>query len=235
MFGNYLNYYGYRSKNSVIDPRLTHLSPALFTDKNILDIGCNAGVMTLDLTLLFEPKSVVGIDLDPSLIRKANQSLYLRSSYLSPSSCDDKTDQDLILDYFPLSCSREIGILPYTSSLPVTFHTSDFMFAPTGPQYDTLLALSITKWIHLNHGDAGILSFFQKCYDSLKAGGSLVVEPQAWDTYKKKLSKELSETFNALQIRPEGFQEVLEKIGFRLVETIKGDAGFNRPLYVYAK
>jgi hypothetical protein len=44
---------------------------------------------------------------------------------------------------------------------------------------------SITKWIHLNGGDEGLLSFFRKIYAVLKAGGLLLLEPQGWEGYAK--------------------------------------------------
>lgn len=50
-----------------------------------------------------------------------------------------------------------------------------------------LNSFSITKWIHLNHGDAGLLAFFKRIFDSLKldSGAKLVLEPQHWDSYAK--------------------------------------------------
>jgi hypothetical protein len=44
---------------------------------------------------------------------------------------------------------------------------------------------SITKWIHLNGGDRGIISFFRKIYAVLKAGGLLLLDPQDWEGYAK--------------------------------------------------
>ena len=49
----------------------------------------------------------------------------------------------------------------------------------------------MTKWIHLNHGDAGLLSFFRKVLASLEPGGLFVLEPQPWESYKKKLFTEV--------------------------------------------
>ncbi len=53
-------------------------------------------------------------------------------------------------------------------------------------EYDFVLALSITKWIHLNNGDEGIKRFFKKIYLNLNINGSLLLEPQSWTSYKKK-------------------------------------------------
>ena len=53
-------------------------------------------------------------------------------------------------------------------------------------KYDVILALSITKWIHLNWGDDGIKTFFQKVHSSLRDGGCFILEPQPFDSYKRK-------------------------------------------------
>jgi 7SK snRNA methylphosphate capping enzyme len=47
-------------------------------------------------------------------------------------------------------------------------------------------SLSVTKWIHLHHGDDGIRSFFYKVYASLRAGGRFILEPQSWSSYARK-------------------------------------------------
>jgi hypothetical protein len=43
---------------------------------------------------------------------------------------------------------------------------------------------SITMWIHLNHGDDGLLDCLQRSAALLNPTGSLVVEPQPWKCYK---------------------------------------------------
>lgn len=42
----------------------------LFLDKTILDIGCNKGVITIQVAELLNPKSILGIDIDSKLISK---------------------------------------------------------------------------------------------------------------------------------------------------------------------
>ena len=53
-------------------------------------------------------------------------------------------------------------------------------------EYDVILALSLTKWIHLNWGDAGIKRFFQKVYAHLRPGGRFIVEPQPFSSYSRR-------------------------------------------------
>ena len=46
-----------------------------FCSKKCLDIGCNSGHITLELARLFNPSSILGIDIDPKLTEKAQQKL----------------------------------------------------------------------------------------------------------------------------------------------------------------
>lgn len=57
------------------------------------------------------------------------------------------------------------------------------------PEYNVILALSLTKWIHLNWGDAGLKRLFQRCYKNLMPNGKLILEPQDIKTYGKRARK----------------------------------------------
>lgn len=56
----------------------------------------------------------------------------------------------------------------------------------TQSQYDVIVALGITKWIHLNYGDAGLKRCFLRMFQQLRPGGCLILEAQKWGSYRKK-------------------------------------------------
>lgn len=75
--GNYNRYFGCGSLNQNIDVRLKVLQDHshLFANKDVLDIGCNVGLLTIALAQHFLPKSIVGIDIDRKLIDIAENKL----------------------------------------------------------------------------------------------------------------------------------------------------------------
>ncbi|KAF7761700.1 hypothetical protein Agabi119p4_9692 [Agaricus bisporus var. burnettii] len=105
--------------------------------------------------------------------------------------------------------------------------------------YDIVLALSITKWIHLNQGDDGLVAFFRKIHTVLHKHGHLILEPQPWESYAKarRMSEHLRATYQTLQLRPSNFSTTLNDIGFELVKTLgeTGEGGFRRSIDLYVK
>ncbi|KAF8838936.1 Bin3-domain-containing protein [Paxillus ammoniavirescens] len=264
----YGNYHGYYTKRpSIRDPRLALLLPTFFTGKHVLDIGCNEGWVTCEIAQLWGARRVVGVDIDDALVRaawKRRRSLwslqFLRAK--PPREAEDrKTSKRIRLesdsefdddsfDYFPVSCEQSHGPLPIPGNTTeehafphnVTFRAVDWVTEDSTsdePNYDVVLAFSITKWIHLNHGDDGIKKFFIRVYSNLKQGGVFILEPQAWDTYGKarRMDQRLKDNAKGLKVRPDGFSDILQGLGFGPPQHLgsPGEGGFHRPVDLYIK
>lgn len=127
----------------------------------------------------------------------------------------------------------------------VTFQRENFVQNWQAPEdkYHTILCLSVTKWIHLNWGDDGLITLFVKAWKLLKPGGILILEPQPWNSYYKNrhVSEVAKTNYHKIKFRPEDFQALLlDKIGFRMAEDISSSlsgykAGFDRQILAFWK
>ncbi|CAD7012704.1 unnamed protein product [Ceratitis capitata] len=110
-------------------------------------------------------------------------------------------------------------------------------------QYDLILCLSVTKWIHLNFGDAGLKMAFKRMFNQLRPGGKLILEAQNWASYKKKknLTPEIYNNYRNIEFFPNKFHEYLlsSEVGFSHSYTLGVprhlSKGFCRPIQLYAK
>lgn len=73
-YGNYCKYYGYRNP-SCEDGRLRVLKPEWFQGRDVLDLGCNVGHLTLSIACKWGPSRMVGLDIDARLIHSARQNI----------------------------------------------------------------------------------------------------------------------------------------------------------------
>ncbi|CAK5268640.1 unnamed protein product [Mycena citricolor] len=190
------NYHGYYAKRpSIRDPRLEVLPTALFAGKCVLDVGCNEGWVSCEVAQIHAARKVVGVDIDDALIRAAWRKRRTVWSTQGPapslpsdgssSSRKRKREEDapaVLADYFPASCVHSVGPLPIPDSSPeifphnVAFRTADWVneaIPEDAEGYDVVVAFSITKWIHLNGGDDGLIRFFERAASVLKPGGFL--------------------------------------------------------------
>ena len=69
---------------------------------------------------------------------------------------------------------------------PLTLHPQgnyvldrDELVEAQKPEYDVVLCLSLTKWVHLNWGDEGLKRMFRRIYLHLRPGGILVLA-ESW-------------------------------------------------------
>ncbi|KAB1200581.1 putative RNA methyltransferase At5g51130 [Morella rubra] len=211
------------------DPRLKVLKKEWFEDKDCLDIGCNSGIMTILIAKNFHCRSILGIDIDSNRIEDAYwhlkkfvrmahaQKMHLKASKLEVSRSADA--MELSVTASPSKETKEISSPLMERDLfgRVSFQQENFVQSRWQPEkhYDTILCLSVTKWVHLNWGDEGLITLFSKVWRLLLPGGVFVLEPQPWKSYENN--------------------RLVSEIGFRRVEDVTcslsgSKTGFNRPI-----
>lgn len=100
-------------------------------------------------------------------------------------------------------------------------------------RYDIILALSVTKWIHIQHHDIGIRRFFARIASCLSPDGILILEQQGYKSYKQTLKVTAPDStarrnFYALCVMPDDFPWILSvELGLKGPYRIrdKGDNG----------
>ncbi|XP_006833420.2 probable RNA methyltransferase At5g51130 isoform X1 [Amborella trichopoda] len=247
VYGNYKSYYGYRVDHSLSEePRMKVMKKEWFEDKDCLDIGCNQGFMTISIAMKFFCRSMVGIDIDQNLVERAKRNLQriaaTKSAITSLEPCEAESSKGTE----SLELSKDQPTLKGTDLIEsVKFRKENVLekLQPCSPEYDTILCLSVTKWIHLNWGDSGLIALFAKMWHLLRPGGILVLEPQPWVSYqrKRRVSERAAANFKDILMKPCYFPEILlDKIGFRHMENATNNlqgsvVGFNRPIFVFRK
>jgi 7SK snRNA methylphosphate capping enzyme len=219
-YGNYRSYYSFRAGSTgstadadQLDGRLALLDPTLFARKTVLDIGTNAGKVALDVVRHLGAGRAVGVDIDPLLIDDANENAAKLAAGVNAHQ----------IDFFEANVMQ-----------PGWF---DVEREPRLAGIDVVTLFSITKWLHLHNGDAGMRRLFSSLFAFLPPGGVLIVEPQEYANYARaaKKNKDLRETFRSLEMRPP-FDAELREVGFGLeTRTEREEGGFSRPLLVWRK
>nr|XP_010924565.2 probable RNA methyltransferase At5g51130 [Elaeis guineensis] len=261
IYGNYKNYYGYRiDRNQKEDPRLAVMRREWFEGKDCLDIGCNQGLITIEIAKKFFCRSILGIDIDAGLIEAANWNLRKISRIEQRNHRLKEASDSQILDGSNYSkhkvsrasdgetfhCRHDASSLSEGNLFKrVTFQKENFVERMDGcsEKYDTIICLSVTKWIHLNWGDAGLITLFVKIWRLLRPGGIFLLEPQPWSSYKKNrlVSETARVNYNEITLHPGEFRDILlDKVGFRsaeiMTDSLSGTVvGFERPIFVFHK
>lgn len=261
--GNYHGYYNKRGRPEE-DSRLKIMQSDWFHHKVCLDIGCNDGQFTLQLAEHFQPRSILGIDLDPHLIESAKSrvkrirySLKQKEQQSAEGEGGRRAEVDELVGkgkttslaraFMPRNLALKRNTLTIASdsllAFPdnATFAVKDvFSLSCHGDgRYDTVLCLSMTKWVHLNRGDQGLLELFGILQDLIKPSGRLILEYQPWKSYEKR-RKNMAEALQAICIKPCEFEDVLTKqfsfeLEHRLGPSEEEAVGFNRPVLVLRK
>ncbi|XP_027129383.1 7SK snRNA methylphosphate capping enzyme isoform X1 [Larimichthys crocea] len=348
-YGNYNKYYGYRNPGASEDPRVRVLRPEWFEGKEVLDLGCNAGHLTLYIAKMLRPARILGLDIDSGLVQAARKNIrhYLselqtqearralqnqearralqnqearrdlqnqearrdlqnqealhptkqeernggekhndtegseesgktaepetrtqtrtqsedsRPEVPDQEDCESAGSDQSISCSFPVSLKISRGPIaapPLTetsTTRPGEFPSNvsfikanyvldnDTLLLTQRAEYDVVLCLSVTKWVHLNWGDSGLKRFFQRVYRHLRPGGLFILEPQPWESYvrRKKLTENISRNFHSIQLRPDQFSSYLTaEVGFSSFEYLGAPKcslrGFQRPIYLFHK
>jgi SAM-dependent methyltransferase len=166
---------------------------------NVLHIGCGDGSLSL-LVAEFCQCKVEGIDIDPHVIRKARLKLTESRSLNSGVS--------------PISCLTLGAKLNYSKDSTIHYKCADIITMPLLNSYSVLLCLSVTKWIASVQENQALEDLFTRFYNLLEPNGILILDLLQWSNYKKKEN---------LEIKPEQFPAILNKLGFELVESNKGN------------
>ncbi|XP_055713560.1 probable RNA methyltransferase CG11342 [Phlebotomus papatasi] len=160
-FGNFINYYQFNTPEerlAVFPSRVWSNWQSTDGKLLVLDIGCNAGNFTQLFYKFIREHSkrdvfILGIDIDPVLIERAQED-NAHPSNIKYLNLDFMKDTKCIGEY--LSCHSRTN-------------------------FDVVLCLSITMWIHLNHGDEGLKMFLKR---ASTLSDLVVIEPQPWKCYR---------------------------------------------------
>ncbi|XP_046389888.1 7SK snRNA methylphosphate capping enzyme bin3-like isoform X2 [Ischnura elegans] len=274
-YGNYNRYYGYRNPSHSDDNRLQYLRQDLFEGKDVLDIGCNVGHITLVIARDLGARSVIGMDIDKKLIEAARNNVrhYVgtcgprskhRSGNRHPTPValkqEEKFPASMPILYGPIDAgyshltAKPSDVLKREESKGFEFPQNvqfvqgnyvldcDLLLETEQPKFDVILCLSVTKWIHLNWGDDGLKRAFRRMFMQLRPGGKLILEPQAWASYKKKknITETVSQNYHRISLFPQKFtQYLLSEVGFRKCEVLgmpqHPSKGFQRPIQLFYK
>jgi len=219
-YGNFINYYSFNPpENRMKNIPENFLSQLNFhgSELAVLDIGCNAGDLTAALFQFFSSKvenlRILGIDLDEKLIERALDNF-------------SKVNENQKLGFMHLDIVAEDNLEKLNTYL------SDIK----RKKFDLVSIFSVTMWIHINHGDEGLIHFVKRICD---VANNILVEPQPWKCYQtaarraRKLGKEEFAEMKNLKIRGQGVdQEIVDlfiKEGFKVTANF-GESEWNRKL-----
>ncbi|XP_035034578.1 7SK snRNA methylphosphate capping enzyme [Hippoglossus stenolepis] len=336
-FGNYNKYYGYRNPGASEDPRARWLRPEWFEGKEVLDLGCNSGHITLYIAKMLRPARILGLDIDSGLVHAARKNIrhYLsemqtqearratqekkstkqeerngndsrtekkhnedesrdengkpvkgesgpaeavndndsrrtdeagtqrqgsKTEEMEQEDCDSGPADPSVSCSFPMSLRISRGPIaapPLTetsTTRPGEFPSnvsfmkanyvleSDNLLLTQRPEYDVILCLSVTKWVHLNWGDTGLKRLFKRVYRHLRPGGLFILEPQPWESYvrRRKLTDNITGHYHSIHLKPDQFSSYLtSEVGFTSFEHLGTPQcsikGFQRPIYLFHK
>ncbi|CAO1630912.1 unnamed protein product [Sympodiomycopsis kandeliae] len=243
--GNFSSYYNIRNQTADdVDARvkilLSRLQTPVFGQSarihRILDVGCNEGRVGIELALQLPDilSRLIGVDTDNGLVQKARQ---------SASKAGIQSTSSPVLGHKTCRFFCNDWVFPHRSA-KLQGTARDEFFAEESKGFDLVLALSITKWIHIHESDIGLLHFFQRLVDVLRPNGLLFFEPQpdrSYEQARRELSTELRSRSRRLRFKMDDFVYILEHyFGLEPVDLDidwQSDAAktLSRPLFLFRK
>ncbi|MCO5547985.1 hypothetical protein L7F22_001440 [Adiantum nelumboides] len=186
---------------------------------------------------------MVGIDIDKTLIYKAKNLLEKTAEGLANGRRNEKSDlQGRVLNREGIQVASSTTSIDHSSGTlvnglsgedllrRVSFRAKNFIQQiEVEPSYDAVLCLSVTKWVHLNWGDDGLIRLFVKIRNLLRPGGILILEPQPWKSYTSNymVSEVARKNYHEIVLRPDQFREILlDRVGFRSMQSITEEIEF---------
>ena len=180
---------------------------SLFAGASVLDVGCHAGRLSVRVADELGAARLTGIDIDPRLITKAADTLHAWRTFSRSSSS-------------PVSPSSTP--LPPRSEAVVEWLCGDVLTHVFSARFDVVMCMCMTKWVHVNGGDAALRALWERLTSAVRPGGLLVLQPQPWESYGriKHPTVEQARHMREMQLRPEGFVATLEGMGMQLLSTL---------------
>ncbi|XP_015255403.1 PREDICTED: pre-miRNA 5'-monophosphate methyltransferase [Cyprinodon variegatus] len=228
-YGNFINYYSFNPPEN----RLKLIPETLLRDLGhgdveeeptlILDVGCNSGELSVAVYkhLVQDPEEksqrstvhLLGFDLDGALIERAKQTNPLQKN----------------ISFMQLDITEE------------TKQLQDYLSQHRCSHFHLCLCLAVTMWVHLNHGDSGLLQLLSRL---ASISQHLLLEAQPWKCYRsaarrlRKLGRTDFEHFKTLKIQgdiAEHAREHLERhCGMELMRSF-GSTTWDRKLLLFRR
>ncbi|KAM4588442.1 pre-miRNA 5'-monophosphate methyltransferase [Odontesthes bonariensis] len=226
-YGNFRNYYTFNppeNRLSLIPASLLQdLGYSRDEDTLVLDVGCNSGELSVAFYkhLLPEPEEeshgskvhLLGFDLDESLIERAQQS----------------NPQPGSITFIPLDITED------------TERLQDYLVQHGSSHFHLCLCLAVTMWVHLNHGDSGLLQLLSRL---ASVSQHLLLEAQPWKCYRsaarrlRKLGRSDFDHFKTLKIRGDPADHARKHLesncGMELIQSF-GSTAWDRQLLLFRR
>ncbi|XP_038048883.1 pre-miRNA 5'-monophosphate methyltransferase-like [Patiria miniata] len=211
-FGNFINYYSFNPPEKRIrflPDDLLRVISNVGRKRNVavLDVGCNAGNLTEALYLhLTKPNLSQAEETEDSLTHAASTD-EANDDISNTAEMSHLSRDSLSVSVNVLGCDIDETLIfraHESNSFPknIAYRTVDFMCdasrqsnlteflssrdSETIDRFDLVCCFSITMWIHLQHGDAGLRKFLT---EAARLSRYLLVEPQPWKCYKSALRR----------------------------------------------